>query len=66
MILLTLSNLIQFITNDVPEPDRGTNILSFKRLVHISMLDKEIERMKQHVQCITMCKYVSCHTFMRI
>lgn len=66
MILLTLSNLLQFLFYDGFEPNRGTNILSFKRLVHISMLDKEIERMKQHVQSITMCKYVSCHTFMRI
>lgn len=66
MILLTLSNLIQFLSNDIPEPNSGTDVFPFKRLVHISMLYKETERMKQHIQCITVCKNVSCHTFMRI
>lgn len=66
MILLSLSHLIQFLTNDVPESNSGTDVFPLKRLVHISMLYKETERMKQHIQCITVCKYVSCHTFMRI
>lgn len=45
MILLTLSNLLQHIFNNGFEPNRRTEVFSFKRLVNISMLDKEIERM---------------------
>ena len=66
MILLTLSNLSQFRINDIFQPDRCTDVFPFKRLVHISMLDKEIKRMKQHIQCVCVCKTVSCHTIMRI
>jgi hypothetical protein len=30
------------------------------------MLDKEVERMTQHIQCVSLSKYISFHTIMRI
>lgn len=66
MILLTLSNLLQFLFYDGFEPNRRTDVFPLKRLVNISMLDKEIKRMKQHIQCVSVSKDISFHTIMRI